>query len=119
MKEQCLATLRDLWHRTKPHLAEQPSELLYGHVGLLYSLLLVDKVVPGSFDDSIIVELVEAVLSSGERGREQGVPSPMMFTWHHRHYLGAAHGLAGILTLLLQVLHKCIVLLRVWCIAVT
>lgn len=26
-----------------------------------------------------------------------------MYTWHGKHYLGAAHGLAGILTLLLQV----------------
>ena len=26
-----------------------------------------------------------------------------MYTWHDKHYLGAAHGLAGILTLLLQV----------------
>ena len=26
-----------------------------------------------------------------------------MYTWHGKHYLGAAHGLAGILTLLLQI----------------
>lgn len=28
-----------------------------------------------------------------------------MYSWHHTEYVGGAHGLAGILYLLLQVLH--------------
>ena len=98
-----IGALTDLYKRTRGGFNEQPSELLYGHVGLLYSLLLVNQTIPGSLKDPLIVELVEAVLTSGLKGREEGISSPLMYTWHHRHYLGAAHGLAGILTLLLQV----------------
>ena len=43
------------------------------------------------------------VVEAGERGREADTPSPLMYTWHGKHYLGAAHGLAGIATVLLQV----------------
>lgn len=31
--------------------------------------------------------------------------SPLMYSWHDKEYIGGAHGLAGILYLLLQVLH--------------
>lgn len=98
-----ITALHHLLDRARRGFDEQPSELLYGHVGLLYSLLLVNQAIPGSFQDAVIVELVEAVLTSGVRGKEEALDCPMMFTWHHRHYLGAAHGLAGILVLLLQV----------------
>ncbi len=103
LSRQYVATLQDVYSRAKPHFAGQPSELLYGHAGLLYSMLLVNNTLPGSFEDAVIVDLVEAILSSGVLGKEESFNSPMMFTWHHRHYLGAAHGLAGILILLLQV----------------
>ncbi|KAL5477431.1 hypothetical protein EMCRGX_G024229 [Ephydatia muelleri] len=43
------------------------------------------------------------VLDVGEAGKEPDIPSPLMYTWHGKHYLGAAHGLAGIMTVLLQV----------------
>ena len=48
------------------------------------------------------VQVVGVAMGAGERGRES-IPCPLMYTWHGRHYLGAAHGLAGIMTLLLQV----------------
>ena len=43
------------------------------------------------------------MLDVGEAGKEPEVPSPLMYTWHGKHYLGAAHGLAGIMAVLLQV----------------
>ena len=103
LSRQYIAALQDLYSKAKPSLSDHPSELLYGHAGLLYSMLLVNKTLPGSFEDAVIADLVEAILSSGLLGKEEAFNCPMMFTWHHRHYLGAAHGLAGILTLLLQV----------------
>lgn len=50
-----------------------------------------------------LLQVATVLLDAGERGREPGLPCPLMYTWHDKHYLGAAHGLAGILTLLLQV----------------
>lgn len=49
------------------------------------------------------VQVVTLLLEAGKHGREPGLSSPLMYTWHDKHYLGAAHGLTGILTLLLQV----------------
>lgn len=43
------------------------------------------------------------LLEVGQSGSDRRIPSPLMYTWHSKHYLGAAHGLAGIITLLLQV----------------
>ena len=53
------------------------------------------------------------MLDVGEAGKEPDIPSPLMYTWHGKHYLGAAHGLAGIMTVLLQVHRGCT--LRVQC----
>ena len=49
------------------------------------------------------VQVAALLLEAGKHGREPGLSSPLMYTWHEKHYLGAAHGLTGILTLLLQV----------------
>lgn len=39
----------------------------------------------------------------GRKGAQAGkFRSPLMYQWHDSYYLGAAHGLAGILYLLLQ-----------------
>ena len=53
---------------------------------------------------------VDVLQKQGERqAREQGVWSTgtgrvprLMYSWHEKHYLGGAHGLVGILTVLLQ-----------------
>eukprot|EP00731_Ephydatia_muelleri_P022800 Em0015g383a len=49
------------------------------------------------------MQVANFVLDVGEAGKEPDIPSPLMYTWHGKHYLGAAHGLAGIMTVLLQV----------------
>lgn len=85
-------------------LSDMPYEVLYGHAGYLYALLFVGSLVPGGLDENLIEREVSLILDAGHRGsRLDGSPSPLMFTWHGKHYLGAAHGLAGILTVLLQV----------------
>ena len=81
-----------------------PDELLYGRVGYLYCLLhlrqeLGDQAVP----TIIIRKVVEAVLRSGQHmSRSVKSRSPLMYSWHDKVYIGAGHGLAGILTMLLQ-----------------
>lgn len=53
--------------------------------------------------DHFEFQVAGVAVKAGEKGKEVSIPSPLMYTWHGRHYLGAAHGLAGIATLLLQV----------------
>ena len=39
----------------------------------------------------------------GDHGKLAAPPPALMYSWHGKYYLGAAHGLVGILTVLLQV----------------
>ncbi len=98
-----VSKLQQLFTEQKSAFAKLPSELLYGHCGYLYALLLVRAYLPKLVDDSLIAEVATIVLDVGERQREAKYNSPVMYNWHGKHYLGAAHGLTGILTLLLQV----------------
>jgi lantibiotic modifying enzyme len=95
--------LEQLYTGDKSRFSRLPSELLYGHVGYLYCLLFTNAYLPGAISSELLQEVVSVVVEAGERGREADTPSPLMYTWHGKHYLGAAHGLAGIATVLLQV----------------
>jgi len=81
-----------------------PDELLYGRVGYLYCLLLLRQELGELSVPSLLLRRVlEAVLRSGQLlSRDTKSRSALMFSWHDKVYIGAAHGLAGILTLLLQ-----------------
>ena len=51
-----------------------------------------------------LFQIVDVILKSGqELGAEEKLDVPLMFQWHNKFYLGGAHGVAGILYLLLQV----------------
>lgn len=48
--------------------------------------------------------MINDILNSGKNyAKARGIKSPLMYVWHDSEYLGGAHGLAGILYLLLQV----------------
>ncbi|XP_041977180.1 lanC-like protein 2 isoform X1 [Aricia agestis] len=86
-------------------LKDSPDELLYGKVGYLYSLMLIknyiseDNVIP----ELTIKEVINSILTSGKKlSAEIKAESPLMWQWHDKIYLGAAHGYAGILYMLLQ-----------------
>ena len=100
--QRYVSQLKELVH--VPATSDLPYEVLYGHAGYLYALLFVGELVPGGLDESLVEQEVMAILDAGESGgRSSASRSPLMFTWHGKRYLGAAHGLAGILTVLLQV----------------
>lgn len=110
--------------------ADDGCEVLYGRAGLLYALLLIrgairvhadsvetsgalpDKLLESldrlASDDNICV-IVKAIIDFGREGaREYAediagsglIPPPLMWVWHGKRYLGAAHGVAGILQML-------------------
>ncbi|KDR70228.1 hypothetical protein GALMADRAFT_144897 [Galerina marginata CBS 339.88] len=98
-------------------------EFLYGRAGLLYALLYLRKGASGDqrremapFEDLIaeanLSSLVDAIICRGKHGASslsldvgttdpQRLP-PLLWTWRGKHYLGAAHGIAGILQVLLN-----------------
>ncbi|OWF39348.1 lanC-like protein 1 [Mizuhopecten yessoensis] len=82
-----------------------PDEILFGRAGYLSALLFVQHHLGAdTIDNSIIYKIFQSVIDRG-RGlsREKGFHHPLMYQWHDKYYLGAAHGLAGILTTLMQV----------------
>ncbi|XP_063378086.1 lanC-like protein 2 isoform X1 [Cydia fagiglandana] len=86
-------------------LNDSPDELLYGKSGYLYALLFVNKYI----DERSIIPLhyiekvVFAILKSGKDYSQQvKSSSPLLWRWHDKVYLGGAHGVAGILYILLQ-----------------
>lgn len=79
-------------------------EVLYGRAGYLYALLFVRAHTPDSAVHQRLRPAVQAVvahlLAEGRRG---GTPRlPLAYSWHGKQYLGGAHGVAGILLMLLQ-----------------
>ena len=78
-------------------LPREECELLYGRAGFLYCLLFVRRglQLPQLFSD-LVVALIQQIVEEGMRKNE-----PMIWSWHGKKYLGAAHGVAGVLYVLL------------------
>ena len=88
--------------------SQLPDELLYGRSGFLYSLLFVRKLIPNSnqiIGDNDIRSVVNAILQSGQITAKKdkiNEKCPLMYYWYKTPYVGAAHGLIGIMALLLE-----------------
>lgn len=87
------------------------SEVLYGRAGLLYALLYLRNAIQdygqqqrtsleNLISDTTISRLVDSIVSRGKRGAHllslrngggENLP-PLMWSWHGKQYLGAAHG---------------------------
>ncbi|KAL5797603.1 hypothetical protein ACOSQ2_002423 [Xanthoceras sorbifolium] len=79
-----------------------PDELLYGRVGYLWSCLFLSKNVgEGTILPTITRTVVEEIIENGRRLAKKGGP-PLMFEWNGEKHWGAAHGLAGIMHVLMD-----------------
>lgn len=106
-------------------LDDDGCEVLYGRAGLLYALLLLRSELADNKQSSPVHEVVDQLSSDGniqilvddivERGRfgakeyadeldqdEKEDAPALMWIWHGRRYLGGAHGVAGILQMLVS-----------------
>ncbi|XP_071446285.1 glutathione S-transferase LANCL1 [Hetaerina americana] len=83
--------------------SDLPDEALYGRVGYLYALLFLNHYLQSNtVEDSIIRQVVSAILASGiSLAKSERRKVPLMYSWHGSYYLGAAHGISGILYTLL------------------
>ena len=79
-----------------------PSELLYGRAGYLSCLLFLAANAGFKLTEAsdIITETIHLILEDGKRLAGRGFP--LMWEWHEKRYLGAAHGVCGILLVLLH-----------------
>lgn len=87
-------------------LNDSPDEILYGKAGYLYALLFVNKNVKGkeAIPANHIEKVINGILKSGKQfSVKEKSDSPLLWQWHDKVYFGAAHGMAGILYMLLQV----------------
>ncbi|KAI8007428.1 LanC-like protein GCL2 [Camellia lanceoleosa] len=78
-----------------------PDELLYGRAGFLWACLFLNKHIgEGTIPSDYIGAVVNDILKNG---RALGVKErcPFMFEWYGEKYWGAAHGMAGIMHVLM------------------
>lgn len=109
--QECIQRVLDLSHlflhqipSSFPHQHHQhrqhayPFEILYGAAGYLTSLLYLKEYFPDQIPESLMRAVVDHIVA----GAEGGPGGAFMWAWHGKHYLGAAHGVSGILTALLD-----------------
>ncbi|KAK1549692.1 hypothetical protein Q3G72_006308 [Acer saccharum] len=72
--------------------SDLPNELLYGRVGFLWACAFLNK----------HRAVVDEIIKSGRRLANKG-RCPLMYEWHGKKYWGAAHGLAGIMHVLMDI----------------
>lgn len=78
-------------------------DLLYGRAGFLWAALFINKYLGlETIPHDLLMPVVEAVLAGGRAGASDRTACPLMYRWHGTRYYGAAHGLAGILHVLLH-----------------
>ncbi|XP_042569947.1 lanC-like protein 2 isoform X2 [Cyprinus carpio] len=104
--QECLTKLLQLQRSVLSPDSDIPDELLYGRAGYLYALLYVSKEIgPDAVDETTIAKVVTAILESGKnlsKEEKKAERCPLLYEWHKKQYVGAAHGLAGIYYMLLQ-----------------
>ncbi|XP_061367256.1 lanC-like protein GCR2 isoform X2 [Gastrolobium bilobum] len=81
---------------------DSPYELLYGRAGYLWACSFLNKhigkdTIPSTNMRSVVDEVITAGRQLAHEGR-----CPLMYEWHGKKYWGAAHGLAGIMNVLMD-----------------
>ncbi|KAL4000669.1 SH3 domain and tetratricopeptide repeat-containing protein [Sarotherodon galilaeus] len=104
--KECLSRLLQLQRSVLSPDSDIPDELLYGRAGYLYALLYVNKEIGAdTVDEDTITKVVTAIVESGKNmsaDQKKTDRCPLLYEWHKKQYIGAAHGLAGIYYMLMQ-----------------
>lgn len=102
--QDCIDRLKKMLPQVLDLRSDLPDEILYGRTGYLYALLYLNKYLrQNTIDSKTVQQVVSAVLRSGQNlAQREGRHVPLMYMWHGKYYLGGAHGIAGILYMLLQ-----------------
>ncbi|EEF44459.1 lanC-like protein GCL2 isoform X2 [Ricinus communis] len=79
-----------------------PDELLYGRSGYLWACLFINKHIgEGTIPHTTIRAVTVEIIKNGRALAKKG-GCPLMYEWYGERYWGAAHGLAGIMHVLMD-----------------
>ncbi|OMO80330.1 Lanthionine synthetase C-like protein [Corchorus capsularis] len=82
--------------------SDLPNELLYGRAGFLWACSFLNKHIgKDTISTTRMRAVVDEIIKSGKRLAGKG-RCPLMYEWHGKKYWGAAHGLAGIMHVLMD-----------------
>ena len=103
---KCVKTLLQVLPAITADDSELPNEILYGRSGYLYALLYIKNkaasTISNNISDESIKMLALSIIQQGAHYVKQTKRSvPMWWEWHDKEYIGAAHGVSGILFVLL------------------
>ncbi|KAK2183154.1 hypothetical protein NP493_322g01013 [Ridgeia piscesae] len=107
-QDKCEDCLNRLFSRHKDVSSDHvdlPDEFLFGRVGYLFALLFVQRHLGKEYvNPDLISEVFRTIISSGKKlAQRERSECPLMYAWHDKEYLGAAHGLVGIFYTLMLV----------------
>ncbi|XP_027881698.1 lanC-like protein 2 isoform X1 [Xiphophorus couchianus] len=104
--KDCVSRLFQLQRSVVSPDNEMPDELLFGRTGYLFALLYVNKEIGAdAVDEATITKVVTAIVESGKSMSAEEKKTdrcPLLYEWHKKQYVGAAHGLTGIFYILMQ-----------------
>ncbi|XP_043960387.1 lanC-like protein 2 [Gambusia affinis] len=104
--KDCVSRLLQLQRSVISPDNEMPDELLFGRTGYLFALLYVNKEIGAdAVAEATITKVVTAIVESGKNMSAEEKKTdrcPLLYEWHKKQYVGAAHGLTGIFYILMQ-----------------
>nr|XP_040022699.1 lanC-like protein 2 isoform X2 [Gasterosteus aculeatus aculeatus] len=104
--QDCLSRVLQLQRAVLSPDSDMPDELLYGRAGYLYALLYVNQQMGAdAVEQDVITKVATAIVESGKNlsvEQKKTDRCPLLYEWHKKQYIGAAHGLAGIFCTLMQ-----------------
>lgn len=102
--QNMISKLKSLSPLVLDESSDLPDELLYGRSGYLFCLLFLNaNISPPPVEGELIKQIIGVIIKSGNAyAAARKHATPLMYAWHESEYIGGAHGLAGILYLLLQ-----------------
>ncbi|KAL5537701.1 hypothetical protein UlMin_043959 [Ulmus minor] len=82
--------------------SDLPNELLYGRVGFLWAASFLNTHIGnGTISYTHTRSVLDEIIKDGRKLAKKGT-CPLMYEWHGKKYWGAAHGLAGIMHVLMD-----------------
>eukprot|EP00252_Welwitschia_mirabilis_P016049 TRINITY_DN35506_c0_g1_i1.p1 TRINITY_DN35506_c0_g1~~TRINITY_DN35506_c0_g1_i1.p1 ORF type:complete len:444 (+),score=78.98 TRINITY_DN35506_c0_g1_i1:175-1506(+) len=99
LQEDYLSLFKQISKRLETY--DVPYELLYGRAGFLWAVAFLNKYIGDeTIPANVTVPIVEHILRVGKE--QSHGECPLMYEWHGKKYWGAAHGLAGIMHVLMH-----------------
>lgn len=86
---------------TSENSNEEECDVMYGRSGYVHAILFVRKeIADKNYGFKEVTQLLMDILKQGMKNKTESYP--LLWIWHHKIYLGSAHGVAGILQTLIS-----------------